>query len=254
MRRDEKGHRIVYNSRNSTVPLMYCEIKKVASMSHFKYFSSLNAARVMRSYHYTGGKEKYRHRTYIPLKGMPAFDYGVFKEVRHMPLSVVLRQLSGYSKMVVVRHPLQRVVSAYFQVKSMSTGRGRTSSFQQFVTKMFFAGIGNVHYRPYLDACRPCAIDYNYILRLENEADELRRANVDIGIDPRATLPEFHIRNDSCVSESPYKYDSILRELEAANPNLFRRLLEGLKPDMDLFGYTWNNHSSGCLYKDAGCC
>ncbi len=171
-----------------------------------------------------------------------------------MPLSVVLTQFSGYSKMVVVRHPLQRFVSAYFQVKSMSEGRGRTSSFEQFVTKMYLAGIGNVHYRPYLDACQPCSINYDYILRLEHEADELRQANTDIGIDPLATLPEFHIRNHSCVSDTPYKYDSILREFEKNNPKLFRRLLADLTPDMELFGYTWNNHSSGCFYKEAGCC
>ncbi len=234
---------------------MFCEINKVATTSHLKYFSSLNAARKMRSYCYRGGKEKYRFETYTAMKGMPGFDhYDVFKEVREMPLSVVLRQLSDYNKMVVVRHPLQRFASAYFQVKSMREGRGRTSSFEQFVTKMYFAGIGNVHYRPYLDACQPCSIDYDYILRIENEADELRRANTDIGIDPRATLPEFRIRNHSCASESPYKYDAILRELEETNPTLFGRLLEDLTPDMELFGYTWNNHSSGCFYKEASCC
>ena len=53
---------------------------------------------------------------------------------------------------------------------------------------------------------------------------------------------------------SPYKYDSVLRQLEISHPDLFKRLLEAYRTDLEMFGYTWTEQGSGCGYREYGCC
>ncbi len=248
-------HRAIYSKDRGCLQLLLCAIEKVASMASMRYFSSLSQSGGMETFVYQDGR-KIPNGRYYALDGATLYNYGEFEEVRGIPRSVLTNNFSNYTKMILVRHPLQRLVAAYYQLRPSDEGRGRTDTFAQFVQEMVLAQEPNDHYKPYIAACDPCSIHYNYVLKLENLKPELRQVNIELGVDPLATMPEYHINQEPVMSADgwPYKYDSVLRQLESSHPDLFKRLLEAYRADLEMFGYTWTEQGSGCGYRENGCC
>ena len=107
---------------------------------------------------------------------------------------------ANYTKLMVVRHPFTRLASVYWDKMSVhdvdytyrearksvvremhpkySTEEIATTRpyFQEFIKKMFdkrWKYQSDRHWRSYYDLCSPCAINYDYILKLETFSTEI---------------------------------------------------------------------------------
>ncbi|XP_049574732.1 carbohydrate sulfotransferase 8 isoform X1 [Syngnathus scovelli] len=136
----------------------------------------------------------------------------------------IMRRLNSYTKVMFVREPFERVVSAYRDKfenpndyyhkgfgrpiiskyrpnatkSALASGNGVT--FQEFVQYLLDVhrpvGI-DIHWEPTNQVCNPCLIDYDFIGKFENmeeEADLLLRL---VGAPRNLTLPKFKDRNSS---------------------------------------------------------
>uniref|UniRef100_A0A668A0M7 Carbohydrate sulfotransferase n=1 Tax=Myripristis murdjan TaxID=586833 RepID=A0A668A0M7_9TELE len=141
----------------------------------------------------------------------------------------IMRRLETYTKVVFVREPLERLVSAYrdkfenpnnyyhslfgkpiiskYRVNAskaaLSTGNGVT--FQEFVQYLLdvHRPVGmDIHWEPANQLCNPCLLDYDFIGKFENMEEEsnflLRRT----GAPRNLTLPNFKDRNPSAERTS----------------------------------------------------
>ncbi|XP_071393211.1 carbohydrate sulfotransferase 8-like [Centroberyx affinis] len=141
----------------------------------------------------------------------------------------IMHRLETYTKVVFVREPLERLVSAYrdkfenpnnyyhslfgkpiiskYRVNAskaaLSTGNGVT--FQEFVQYLVdvHRPVGmDIHWEPANQLCNPCLLDYDFIGKFENMEEEsnflLRRT----GAPRNLTLPNFKDRNPSAERTS----------------------------------------------------
>ncbi len=200
----------------------WCRLRKVASVAGRRYFSSL------------GGRREQHHR---------------------MTLDDAIARYSGYRKYIIVRHPLQRVVSGFFEVQRIHDPEGKMRNFTHALRDYILNEVFDPHWMEFYDACRPCEFKYDAVLKAETlETDiEALKWKFQLGLDkefPMSHLsanPDFHIANHT-------KYDAILRDLERTEPELFRDLLCKYDVDMKMFGYQWKEHSSVCVSGPGGCC
>ena len=240
--------KVIYNN---DIQLLFCRVNKAGCISAQKHFASLSTSKVLLGYKFKNGRRKANVKIY----GEPSnYSYGQFVMLKEASLDYLLGQYGLYRKVMIVRHPLQRLVSAYYQVKDMSSFR--VKSFHQFVTEAVLPGVVNPHFLEYHRICQPCVLDFDYVLKVENLAVENREFNKYVGIDPDAIMPHIHPSHMSIFkhSDDNYKYDSVLRNFEQEYPELFDAVLDKYRLDMEMYGYTWTDHKSGCLYPSVGCC
>ncbi len=234
---------IIYNTGNGSVLLLHCQIFKVGTQAYRRYFQTLSINGTLLRYWNKPGPFLKFH----PEKNASRFEYGQFCEKPDVPVARVKQAFSGHKKMFMVRHPLQRLVSAYFELRR-DGWKKRLPTFSAFVG-LIRRGTKNKHYKSFMESCMPCSLSYDYPLKMENLESELREANREIGIDSRVQVPRFHVNSAMSSSSSSAKYDTLLRQFEASQPDQFQWLLDAYSSDMHMFGYTWKNHSSSVFMK-----
>lgn len=134
----------------------------------------------------------------------------------------IMHRLETYTKIMFVREPLERIVSAYrdkfenpndyyhtlfgkpiiskYRVKAspvaLKTGNGVT--FKEFVQYLLdvHRPVGmDIHWEQVNQLCHPCLIDYDFIGKFENMEEESNFLLRLIGAPPNLTLPSFKDRN-----------------------------------------------------------
>ena len=128
--------------------------------------------------------------------------------------------------------------------------------FCEFIErKVLNGGTDDMHWMEYFRSCAFCHLDYDFVLKLETINEDLPEANKHLGIDPNYQFPVNHVNPTIHKSDpiSAYKYDDILQKFERDHPKLFQKVLRKYKADMVTFGYVWENHRSGCLYREGQC-
>ncbi len=233
---------------NNEKKTLFCRINKAGSRAAMEYFNSLNKGRrnITNTY--------YR-------KGLIRHERSMYYLIREIPLDEVRERFQDYRKVILVRHPLQRLVSAYYQivVKGMNhLGKG-IHNISQFITERVLA-MDNVHWLDYQKACHPCVMDYDLVLKTESLRNDIPHLNDVMGAGSNAIYPEENLnlyymplQEEEGSYSSGFKYDKILRKLQRDKTQLFEKVLEKYKPDMKMFGYTWSQGQSQC---DGGarCC
>ena len=193
---------------------------------------------------------------------------------------------ANYTKLMVVRHPFTRLASAYWDKMSVHdvdyTYREARKSvvqamhpkyskqqitttrpyFQEFITKMFdkrWKYRADRHWRSYHDLCSPCAINYDYILKLETFSAEilpileiLANGNKPVEYLLSMVIPKnksSDLKKNS-VLKKPKVSSSIMAEYFNLTMNQRTALYDMFALDMKLYGYGFDINTSQVSYQE----
>ncbi|XP_045602745.1 carbohydrate sulfotransferase 11 [Procambarus clarkii] len=182
----------------------------------------------------------------------PDIHVFVEKDVSEEPrkLSLLKRKLEVYSKFLVVRHPYERLLSAFrdkvattldtkFQRKVLShVQRQRPQAthgdiqWPEFVSYVVDGGHKeDEHWATYTRLCHPCAIRYNFIAKYETLVEDSEEILRRIGAPKELHFPQFESSDTADLLESYMR-------------NLTQEQIQGLgrvyKEDFDLFQYSYS--------------
>lgn len=142
--------------------------------------------------------------------------------------SQIQKKLETYTKMIVVRHPFERLLSAYldkfvdpgrsyykkaFAYPIMKKYRGNDSQvpesgdgftfreFSKYVTDLKQYSYFDEHWKPATELCYPCAIRYDVIAKYDTLAEDSERFLRLIGAPPDLHFPPANPRNTSSLLE-----------------------------------------------------
>ncbi len=202
---------------------------------------------------------------------------------RHVPVEEINTKYKDYLKFVMVRHPLQRFVSGYYEVivkrgkytdlwckriyqalrNGTSCDPNHNLTLSEFA-RAFSMGLlpENEHWRSQQLATLPCDIQSDLILKVETSESDVMALNERLD-EHTGSFPHLHksrrykkfkksgLANRGANSDLT-KYDRKLRRLQKQAPEAFRWLLRYFQTDMEMFGYTWKSARCGCSYSAIG--
>ncbi|XP_070691400.1 carbohydrate sulfotransferase 8-like [Pempheris klunzingeri] len=186
--------------------LLYCQVPK-AGCSNWKRTLMVLAGQAPNAQSINHDTVHYGHH----LKTLDSFDR-----------QGIMHRLETYTKVMFVREPLERIVSAYrdkfenpnnyyhslfgkpiiskYRVNpsgaALKTGSGVT--FKEFVQYLLdvHRPVGmDIHWEQANQLCNPCLIDYDFIGKFENMEEESNFVLRLTGAPPNITLPSFKDRN-----------------------------------------------------------
>ncbi|XP_025916233.1 carbohydrate sulfotransferase 8-like [Apteryx rowi] len=101
--------------------------------------------------------------------------------------TMIEAMMGSYTKVLFVRDPFQRLISAYMQ------GMGSRPSFSSFVQDILDRGQHNasLESKPLVSLCRPCLIQYDYVMMFGFLRQELSHLLHRAGLPKDIHLPEF---------------------------------------------------------------
>ncbi|XP_003489107.1 carbohydrate sulfotransferase 11 [Bombus impatiens] len=190
-----------------------------------------------------------------------AHSPGTFQRLTNYTLSEIERMLATYDKLIVVRHPLERLLSAYrnkleakhekssryFQtrfgkkiirryrqnatVESLRNGDDVTfREFVQFVTDDSSNETRNEHWKPIYELCHPCLVNYNLVSKYESLVEDATEVLERMGVES-VNFPTKPV-NSEPTAKKLEKYYSTLTYKQ------LRKLADLYKLDLRLFDYS----------------
>nr|XP_014426444.1 carbohydrate sulfotransferase 9-like isoform X2 [Pelodiscus sinensis] len=134
-------------------------------------------------------------------------QHGAQKQLSEYNLTVMEAMLSSYTKVLFVRDPFQRLISAFMQ------GLAGGLTFKEFVQSILSRGAQNasVEWKPLVSLCQPCLLRYDYVMMFGFLNREVPHLMHRMGLPMDVHLPEF---TDSQV-QSTYSWlsEQLLSEL-----------------------------------------
>ncbi|XP_033122096.1 carbohydrate sulfotransferase 11-like isoform X2 [Anneissia japonica] len=232
---------------NEEHKLVYCQTPKVATVSWCKIFLTFS------------GFKNYSEVVKMSVDEVAAAWKKHVPHLSHFPAEKQKKIMSTYTKIMFVRNPLTRLLSAYNDLlvaKNTSTGKqlrfqhrtskdvltnfrpGNTSksydtTFRDFV-KMIVSKthyIRNIHWNNMHSVCYPCDIDYDVIGRLEDIENDSNYILKHVGAGfkfPKQT--GIHFTNSS-------SYDKVRRSYATISDSDLQDLYQKYKYDYILFDY-----------------
>ncbi|XP_015182782.1 PREDICTED: carbohydrate sulfotransferase 11-like [Polistes dominula] len=190
-----------------------------------------------------------------------AHSPGVFLRLSNYTLSEIEQKLLAYDKLIVVRHPFERLLSAYrnkleaknekssryFQTRfgkkiikkyrvnatqeSLKNGDDVTfREFVEFIINDSENGTKNEHWRPIYELCHPCIVNYNLVSKyetlVEDATEVLERMNV------------VSVNFPSKPSSSEPTSKKLDRYYSTLSYKQLRKLEDLYKLDLKLFDYS----------------
>ena len=201
-------------------------------------------------------------------------NIGVFK-LSDLDLENVEKVIHSTVKVVTVRHPIERILSAYRDKFIYSVmGKGSLDAYRYIIInyrkqspnnieqQSFVSGEPkisltefvrlvtdqnapfNVHWITYMESCHPCAIKYDHVIRTET-----------MQFDTKPILPLLHggksaeweikIQNSRSTSthdinHTKQAFPKTLSEFDNVPKQYIRNLIEHFKDDLETFGYTFS--------------
>ncbi len=252
---------------NKAKRFLFCRLLKDGIMAARRYFGELNTARTVPIYKYQRGDYPGRLKdegTPVSQRRPNLTSLDLTQEyvlIKDYPLKKIMPAYRQYTKALVVRHPLQRAVSAFYQMEVQGGHRhakrnSQVSKFIKFLENRFINSTINSHWRTFQSACYPCDLRYRYVLKLENVNRHIPELNAALREPYNHSFPHHHVNevNEKFSTFCEYKYDVVLRAVQRKRPDLMQALIDVYGLDMKMFGYTWNGRFSGCSTGSSGCC
>ena len=178
------------------------------------------------------------------------------KHLNLLDKSTQKKVLTNYTKIIVVRHPIDKIISLYYNMLyvppddptatcefcqiwgkqimkakknatelELSTGRGVSlTEFMEYATDIKHHQ--NDHYKEQYKLCNPCNVNYDYILKTETMKEDA--VKIISGVF-NSSLP-FILSNSTKKKRKVPPYGS-----------LKTKLLERYQRDLDMFGYKWHD-------------
>ncbi len=248
---------IVYNLiENTDMKMFFCLVNPDDVMSTLQFFSSMNQDRKLPVYSASveNGNVSLHLDTedFIPARpgkhglGREHHSDGTYRMIRTMPLQPALKKYRDYRKLLIVKHPLKRLVGAYFEVRATER-----ESFRDFVQNKVLTWRGE-HWLDYQSSCHPCLMEYDFVLHQESIDAEVPYFGKQLGLNSQYPYRSVKVR-ESGNATGVNGYDAMLSDLEKNEPDVFSRILRKYQTDMDMFGYYWKDHSSG-RFQDSNAC
>ncbi|KAL2305894.1 hypothetical protein Nmel_003787 [Mimus melanotis] len=95
--------------------------------------------------------------------------------------------LGSYTKVLFVRDPFHRLIATFLQ------GMGISSSFSSFIQEVLDSGMhnGSMAWKPLVSLCRPCLVQYDYVVMFGFLRQELGHLLHRAGLREGSLLPEL---------------------------------------------------------------
>ncbi|XP_048386581.2 carbohydrate sulfotransferase 9-like [Stegostoma tigrinum] len=123
---------------------------------------------------------------------LPAPD----QNLGHYDMGTVGALLASYTKILFVRHPLQRLLSAYRHQ------RQGAETFEGFVLRTLSQmSLPAAQREPLVKLCQPCLIRYDYIVAPEHLNQEVRHLLRRMGVPEGVETPELQEPDDGLMSQ-----------------------------------------------------
>ena len=178
------------------------------------------------------------------------------------------RILENYYKFMIVRHPLDRLISGHNDkiingefmnirnqiIKMHERDYGDSnydlSAFLEFILHQKYQM--NHHWFPTTGLCDPCNVKYDKIVKLETQAEDLPDVLPHLG--PYGRGKSVHRNHQGTGTESKFSWSRPV--LNGVNSDLLQKVMGiGYDLDMELFGYNFENGSElSCRYGESNCC
>lgn len=237
--------------------VMCCFVAKVAC-STWKYII-INATGKVNNI--PRGRIGIHSRPYMRTVGLHVLDDFTPDEIEY--------RLRNYYKFMLVRHPFDRLSSAYrekfgpenhYYHKALGKGiikkyrknattesleTGNDVKFGEFV-KFLLDGKPpgyNDHWKRFYEVCDPCRVKYDHIAKLETMSDDASIIFPTLGLSPHTSLPEWN------VNRHTKKYDiatgkDLSYVFDGLPPEDVAQLMGIYDYDFRLFGYKWDRSTS----------
>lgn len=116
--------------------------------------------------------------------------------------------------------------------------RNTSFTFSQFLRHVVWthdAGVADEHWMTYTEACDPCRVKFDYILKLETIQEEIQHLFCGVlGFQGEASFPVKHRSHGHTLARSDREYYANV------STELMRRLLDIYRHDFAIFGYSQN--------------
>ena len=237
--------------------VMCCFVAKVAC-STWKYIMINATGRVN---DVPRGRIAIHSRPYMRTVGLHVLSDYTPEEIEH--------RLKNYYKFMLVRHPFDRLSSAYrekfgsenhYYHKALGKGiikkyrknaskesleTGNDVTFREFVQFVLDGKPPNYndHWKRFYEVCDPCRVKYNHVGKLETMSEDARIMFPILGLSPDTTLPEWNVNLHS------HRYDiargkNLSYVFDGLPPEDVTRLMRIYDLDFRLFGYQWDRTTS----------
>ncbi|XP_039250035.2 carbohydrate sulfotransferase 11-like [Styela clava] len=159
------------------------------------------------------------------------------------------RRLNDYYRIIIVREPLERVVSAYLDkvvhgkniyaklAHSLHKGTDGITTFEEFVDSIISrpSFTYDIHWNLYESICDPCRLQYHYIVKLETMSQDVKYVSKMTGIDSHLLISEKTTERVSSLEHTwKIKYRKYLEDLPIEK---VKKLYKIYSKDYELFGY-----------------
>ena len=211
--------------------------------------------------------------------GISHYSNSNIKRLIHYSEKEQARILAEYYKFMVVRHPLDRLVSSYIDKINIVVKTGQFpnvrkhvidlnlrkfgksevsfSAFLEYITHEAHNAFMNPHWAPATDICDACNLKYHKIVKLETQEEDLLDLVPHLG--PYNRTNKVHANQQGSGTASTFS-----RNL-TAYANVDEKLLAdilalGFDKDMELFGYSMDKRHNvhglniTCSSDELQCC
>ena len=158
------------------------------------------------------------------------------EELNSSQMSDLKMKLNTYTKFIVIRDPIERLVSAYRNRRPRYLLKHKTMPFNEWLVKAILnttKSILNRHVRPFNEWCKPCSMKYDFVGQLNNFDEDMNAILEYVGARNIIILPTREQTN----YRKAKSYDVVERYRRTIPKYLLEQIYEKYYLDYFLFGF-----------------